>query len=74
MSTNTWLRIIFGIWAIAFPVVACGPLLLSEQDVAVALSSLFALGVFWLFFVPWVIGLFVLGLAIYVTRPGRSRR
>lgn len=73
MNTNTLLRIVFGVWAIVFPVVACTPLLLSERDVTQALSALFALGVFWLFFVPWLIGLVVLGLAIYLTGPRRTR-
>ncbi|HWH23696.1 MAG TPA: hypothetical protein VNW68_02260 [Candidatus Limnocylindria bacterium] len=71
MSRYTWLRIILFIWLIAFPVVACGPLLLSEQDVAVALSALFGLVVFWLLFVPWLIGLVILGIAVYITSPGR---
>jgi hypothetical protein len=75
VSTNTLLRIVFGIWAIVFPVIACGPLLLTEGDVAGAISALFALGVFWIAFVPWVLGLVILGFAIVMTnrrdRPGR---
>ena len=38
MITNTRLRVLFGIWAIAFPLIACGPLLLTEGDVASAVS------------------------------------
>jgi hypothetical protein len=73
MSTGTWLRIIFGIWAIAFPVVACAPLLMSERDVTVAISTLFGLVVFWIAFVPWVIGLVALGFLIVLHDRGRRR-
>lgn len=71
MTTHRWLQVILAIWALAFPVVACGPLLLSERDIAVALSALFGLAVFWIFFVPWLIGLIVLVFAVYLTRPSR---
>lgn len=73
MTTHRALQVALVVWALVLPVVACTPALLSEQDVAVALSALFALGVFWIFFAPWLIGLVALGLGVYLTSPSRRR-
>jgi hypothetical protein len=73
MTTNAKLRIALAIWAIAFPVVSCGPAVLADGITGTILGGLFGLVLGSVLLVPWLIGLAVLGTLVYLTDPRRDR-
>ncbi len=65
-----FLRLLFVTWLIAYPVLGCGSMLLGASvgsgGASMALVSGAILGL--AFLIPWLIGLAVLGLLLFVTR------
>ena len=68
---NGFFRVLLAIWAVGYPVVACGPFLLGAQfDVpGAAVGGLVSLFLAASLFAPWVAGLIILGLLTWLTRP-----
>jgi hypothetical protein len=63
---NTLLRILLLIWILGYLLVSCGPLLGGHLLIgSITLVAGIAL------FVPWVIGIAILGVLIWLTNPGR---
>lgn len=63
---NTLLRVLLLIWIFGYLFVSCGPLLGGDF----LLGTIAALGGIVLF-IPWVIGIFVLGALVWLTNPAR---
>jgi hypothetical protein len=64
---NTLLRIVLLIWIFGYLLVSCAPVL--GANVFVGALGL-AFGV--VLFVPWLIGVIVLAVLVWLTNPGRS--
>jgi hypothetical protein len=62
---NTILRVILAIWTIGFLVISCGPMLLGGSGTATGVG-LFVGAVL---LVPWLIGMLVLGVLVWLTNP-----
>ena len=69
---NTRLKLILVIWLVAYPVVACGPMILTEGGLSGMIGNFIGLTLGGLLFVPWLIGLVVLGALVWLTSQGRS--
>jgi len=69
-SLNGILRAALAVWALAYPVVACAPLLITGTDTAggTAVGGLVSLAVGATLFGPWIVGLLVLGVLAWVTK------
>ncbi|HEV2005851.1 MAG TPA: hypothetical protein VGQ85_04480 [Candidatus Limnocylindrales bacterium] len=65
---NTILRLLLGIWAIGYLVISCGPMLLGGSGVATG-AGLFVGAVL---LVPWLIGMLVLVVLVWLTNPRRG--
>ena len=65
---NFVLRVILLIWVFGYLVVACAPML-GANGLVGALGFLGGL----VFFIPWLIGLIVLAVLVWVTNPGSRR-
>ena len=65
---NFVLRILLLIWVFGYLVVSCAPVLGAN----ILIGALGFLGGIVLF-VPWLIGVLVLAVLVWVTNPGRSR-
>lgn len=63
-SVHRTLKVIFAIWLVAYPVVACSPVLFGASSLVVAGSLLAGI----LLLVPWLIGDLILGLLVVLTR------
>jgi len=63
---NSLLRVVLAIWTIGFVVLSCGPLL--SGNAAAGGLGLLAGAVF---LVPWLIGLLVIGVLVWLTNPRR---
>ncbi len=65
------LRLLLAIWAVAFPVISCGPILLGANEGATGalVGGIAGLILGSVLFAPWIVGLIVLGIGVYLTRP-----
>ncbi len=63
---NTGLRLLFLIWVLGYLVISCGGIV--SGDIGGGLLGMVAGAVL---FVPWVIGVVVLGLLVLLTNPSR---
>jgi hypothetical protein len=63
---NTTLRLILAIWTIGFLAISCGPMF--TGDVGAGGLGLLVGGVL---FVPWLVGILVLGIFVWLTNPRR---
>ncbi len=61
---NLVLRLILAVWVLGYLFVSCAPLL--QGDLGGGLLGLLVGGVF---FVPWLVGVVVLGLLVTITNP-----
>jgi hypothetical protein len=61
---NTALRVLLAIWTLGYLVIACAPLL--TGDAGAGGLGLLVGGVL---FVPWLVGLLVLGVFVWLTNP-----
>ena len=68
---HDFLRVLLVIWAVGYPVVSCAPLLICVREGAggALVGSVIAIILGSALFVPWVVGLVILGLGVYMTRP-----
>ena len=65
---NLALRILLLLWVLGYLLVACGPILGGHLIIgAVTLVAGIAL------FIPWLLGIAVLGFLIWITNPARPR-
>ena len=65
---NVALRIVLLVWVLGYLLVSCGPLLGGHLLIG---GLTFIAGV--ALFVPWLIGVVILGFAIWATNPTRRR-
>ena len=65
---NFVLRIVLLIWVFGYLVVSCAPVL-GANGLVGALAFLSGI----VFFIPWLLGLIVLGVLVWITNPGRPR-
>lgn len=65
-DVNTLLRVLLLIWIFGYLLVSCGPLLNGDLVVG-AITFVGAI----VLFVPWVIGIVILGVLVRVTNPAR---
>ncbi len=72
-TLNGRLKLILAIWAVAYPVIACGPALITEGGVSGFVGNFISLTLGGLLFVPWILGLLVLGALVWATTPRRYR-
>ena len=70
-TLNRRLKIILAIWAVAYPVVSCGPMALTEGGISGAIGTFVSLTLGGLLLVPWLLGLVVLGALVWITSPRR---
>ena len=70
-SLNGKLKIGLAIWAVAYPVVACGPAWITEGAVIGTIGNAVSFFLASLLFVPWLLGLVVLGALVWVPSPRR---
>ena len=70
-SLNSRLKIVLAIWAVAYPVVACGPMVITEGGFSGMIGNFIGLTLGGLLFVPWLVGIVVLGALVWVTSPRR---
>ncbi len=74
MSTNSWLKVILALWVLGFLVVACGPVIAADGIGGTLIGGAFGLLLGSFLFVPWILGVGVLLLLIWLTKPrGRPR-
>ncbi len=74
MSTNSWLKVILALWVVGFLVVACSPAIAADGIGGTLIGGAFGLLLGSFLFVPWILGVGVLLLLIWLTKPrGRSR-
>lgn len=74
MSTNSWLKVILTLWVLGFLVIACGPAIAADGIGGTLIGGAFGLLLGSVLFVPWVIGVGILILLIWLTNPrGRPR-
>ncbi len=68
---NGFLRLLLAIWAVAFPVISCGPILLGVNEGATGalVGGIAGLILGSVLFGPWIVGLILLGIGVYLTRP-----
>jgi hypothetical protein len=63
------IRMLLTIWLVAYPVVSCGPVILgSMAGGSGAATAVGGILVGWFLFVPWLVGIIVLGLLAILTR------
>ena len=63
---NTILRLVLAVWTVGFLVISCGPMLsgdLGATGVGLLVGSVL--------FVPWLLGILVLGILVWLTNPRR---
>jgi hypothetical protein len=72
VTANAKARIALVVWAIAFPVISCGPAVAGDGVPGTILGGLLGLALGSVLFVPWVIGLVVLGALVFLTNRGRT--
>ena len=67
----TFLRVLLAVWAVAYPVIACGPLLfgLNQGFGGAVVGGVFAIILSSALLGPWIVGLVLLGIGVYLTRP-----
>ena len=70
-SLNGKLKLILAIWAVAYPVIACGPMAITEGGLSGMIGNFIGFTLGGLLFVPWLLGLVVLGALVWVTSPRR---
>jgi hypothetical protein len=73
MRTNTRLKIILAIWAVAYPVLACGPAYLTQGGVSGAIGNITSLFLSSVLLIPWLLGLIVIGALVWISGPRRYR-
>ena len=66
-STNSLLRLLLAIWTIGYFVVSCVPLIFSSNGLVQVAGA--AVGVVLL--IPWLLGVLVLAILIFLTNPRR---
>jgi hypothetical protein len=64
---NTILRLVLAVWTIGFLVISCGPMF--SGDAGAGGLGLLVGGVL---FVPWLVGILVLGIFVWLTNPRRG--
>lgn len=64
---NTLLRLILAVWTIGFLVISCGPMLLGGSAGATGAGLLVGA----VLLVPWLIGILVLVVLVWLTNPRR---
>lgn len=69
---NGRLKIILALWFVAYPVIACGPSAITHGGITGGLADFWGLAIGGLLFVPWLVGLVVLGAAVWLTSPRRG--
>ena len=72
MTTNTKWRIALVLWAIAFPVISCGPAIAGDGLVGTLAGGFLGVILGSVLLVPWIVGLVVLGAIVYLTNPRGS--
>ena len=70
-SLNRRLKLILVLWAVAYPVIACGPMVITEGGFSGMIGNFIGFTLGGLLFVPWLIGLIVLGALSWITSPRR---
>ncbi len=74
MRTNSWLRLILVLWVVGFLIISCGPALAGDGIVGTLAGGAIGLVLGSVLLVPWLIGLAVLLVLIWLTSDrGRSR-
>jgi hypothetical protein len=66
---NLVLRILLAVWVLGYLLVSCGPFVRGDGGAAGFFGFIFGA----VFLAPWVIGIIVLGLLVWLTNPGRPR-
>lgn len=68
-TANRILRWALGLWAVAFPVMSCSPMLIGGSSTgAAAATGLGSLVLGAVLFFPWIVGVIVLGVLVLITR------
>ncbi len=67
MTRSAWLRVVFAIWLVAYPVISCGPAALLDGGIAGAIGSFVSFTLGSILLVPWLLGLLVLGGLVWIT-------
>jgi hypothetical protein len=65
---NRILRVLLAVWAIGYLVISCGPMLLGSSGLATGASLFVGL----VLLVPWLVGVLVLVILIWLTNPRRA--
>ena len=65
---NTLLRIILVLWIVGFVAISCAPLL--YDSAAIGVIGFLAGGIL---LVPWLVGLLILAVLVWLTTPSRRR-
>ncbi len=73
MPLNQKLKLALVIWAIAYPVIACGPAAITEGGISGLIGSSISFFLGPLLLVPWLLGLVVLGGLVWLTGSRRGR-
>ncbi|CAN5729383.1 hypothetical protein BH24CHL8_BH24CHL8_10860 [soil metagenome] len=73
MTTNSWLKVILALWVLGFLVVACGPAIAADGIGGTLIGGAFGLLLGSVLFVPWLVGVGILIVLIWLTKPrGRT--
>lgn len=74
MSTHSWLRLILVLWVVGFLIISCGPAFAGDGIVGTLAGGAIGLVLGSVLFVPWLIGVGVLLVLIWLTSErGRER-
>ncbi len=77
MTANSWLKIILVLWVLGFLLLACGPAIAADGIGGTLIGGAFGLLLGSVLFVPWIVGVGVLVVLIWLTKPrgqdGRDR-
>jgi uncharacterized membrane protein len=74
MRTNSWLRVILVLWVVGFLIISCGPAFAGDGIVGTLAGGAIGLVLGSVLLVPWLMGLAVLLVLIWLTNDrGRAR-
>lgn len=74
LSLNAKLKLLLAVWAVAYPVVACGPAYITHGGVSGFIGNALSTLLGGILLVPWLLGLLVLGTLAWLTSSRRRDR
>ncbi len=74
MTTNSWLKVILVLWVLGFVVLACGPAMAADGIGGTLIGGAFGLLLGSVLLVPWIVGVGILIVLIWLTKPRGGAR